>query len=81
MYRRQQNEYRYHVKDGRRSPTSDLNHGFPDFNPAFPGDSGSVQVGLRPDDDGECPVLAHHPHLEVILGLQELVHVAGAVDL
>ena len=40
-----------------------------------------VDVRLRPDDDGERPVLSHHPHLEVVLGLQELVEVARAVDL
>ena len=42
---------------------------------------GSVHVRLRPDDDGERPVLADHAHLEVVLRLQELVHVARAVDL
>ena len=52
---------------------------------AVPHDRGDVQfhsfhVGLRPDDDSDCHVLAHHPHLEVVLRLQEFVHVFCIVE-
>ena len=73
VYKRQQDEYRYHVMGGRRFPAHNLNIGFPEleplipeFEPRIPGFC-SVQVRLRPDDDGEGPVLAHHPQLEVVL--------------
>ena len=36
VYKRQQDEYRYHVMGARRFPAHYLNIGFPEFEPGFP---------------------------------------------